>query len=115
MCASSGITYPSACHAECAEDEEYIEGICLKPCDCLDDWQPVCDVNGRTHQNLCVANCYGKEIAHEGACNCNCPAYKNPVCGNNQVTYLNSCYAKCAGVGVLYLKRCEEFPKIHNY
>ena len=49
VCASSGITYPSKCHAECADDDEYIEGICLKPCDCLDDYQPICGSDGRTY------------------------------------------------------------------
>ena len=38
-----------------------------------------------------------------------------PVCGNDQVTYQNYCFAACKGVGVLYLRRCEEYPEIKAY
>ena len=48
VCAKNGETYPDACFAECLgfEDDEYIEGICAKPCDCVDVYSPVCSSTG---------------------------------------------------------------------
>lgn len=46
VCAADGHTYPSSCHAECVGQEDYVEGICIKPCDCLDVFKPVCGANG---------------------------------------------------------------------
>ena len=46
VCAASGRTYPSKCHAECAGEMDWVEGICIKPCDCLDTFKPVCGFDG---------------------------------------------------------------------
>lgn len=117
VCSSNGITYPSACHARCADDKDFVDGACTKPCDCKDEFRPVCGTNGKTYSNKCNAECSGVKIdtRYKGGCECNCPEINNPVCGKDQVTYLNSCYAACAGIGVLYLRRCEEFPQIQKY
>ena len=116
VCGSNGLTYPSGCHAECAGEDEYIEGICLKRCDCLDVFKPVCGFNGQTYRNACSAQCEGVKVFDiNNACSCNCTNEKRPVCGNNQKTYLNECHAKCDNVGVTHLQACHEFPQIHSY
>ena len=36
VCTANGITFPNSCFAECMGITDYVEGICAKPCECLD-------------------------------------------------------------------------------
>ena len=115
VCTANGITFPNSCFAECMGITDYVEGICAKPCECLDTYQPVCSITGQTYRNKCEADCNGAIILSANACRCDCPNHNQPVCGNDQVTYLNTCHASCAGVGVLYLQPCKENPNIRKF
>jgi len=37
-------------------------------CLCIEIWDPVCGVNGKTYQNYCFLNCAGVQISHKGEC-----------------------------------------------
>lgn len=117
VCSSNNVTYPSACHARCVDDDSFEDGACQLECECLDEHKPVCGKNGKTYQNACFARCnqVAVDTNIDGACKCNCSNEYKPVCGKDQVTYKNHCFAECKGVGVLYLRRCEEYPQIRDY
>jgi hypothetical protein len=108
VCSTRGITYYNKCHAICYMDLRFVEGECLKRCDCLDEARPVCGTNKKTYLNACMAACQGVQIdmTITGPCTCDCDESVNRVCGKNGITYLNACYAGCDGVGVRYQSRC---------
>jgi len=45
---------------------------CPNSCGCPQTYKPVCGESGRTHGNLCLANCAGDKLISEGACNYKC-------------------------------------------
>lgn len=108
VCSSRGRTYVNKCHAICYMDLKYVDGECLRQCDCLDEERYVCGRNGRTYLNACMASCNGVELdmTIQGPCGCNCNENVDEVCGKNNVTYLNNCLAACDGVGVRYQGAC---------
>lgn len=60
-------------------------GKCVRRCDCRDEFEPVCGVNGVTYNSACEAECLLIEIDETiaGPCECNCLPIRQPVCGNN--------------------------------
>ncbi|XP_062602792.1 serine protease inhibitor dipetalogastin-like [Saccostrea cucullata] len=73
-------------------------------CACIQVYNPVCGINGRTYSNSGCAGCAGVSVQCMGECpcrspgnpgNCACPFIYDPVCGFNGRTYSNSCTARC--------------------
>ena len=63
VCAN-GTTYPSFCHARCDGNRrrDIVDGRCVRQCDCRDEFEPVCGVNGVTYRSACEADCLGVDI-----------------------------------------------------
>ncbi len=96
---------------------------------CIQEYVPVCGIDGRTYANRCVAEKENKtKVVYEGECKkvvipeipaaqlpeaslepliTACPTDYVPVCGTNNKTYDNSCYAKRAEAGVQYDGACK--------
>jgi hypothetical protein len=111
----TGITYESACHAECAGVREYVDG----PCDPLGTgcdrcaelgYDPVCGSDGKSYDNACYAVCAGIYDYKPGLCDdwCGCTEEYAPVCDpSTGTTYSNACFALCAGVTTWVDGECD--------
>ncbi|XP_061167871.1 serine protease inhibitor dipetalogastin-like [Saccostrea echinata] len=81
-------------------------------CACIQVYDPVCGINGRTYSNSACAGCAGVAVQCRGECpcrttgNCACGFIYDPVCGFNGRTYSNSCVARCSGVFFYWRGRC---------
>ncbi len=105
--------YPSACTSEVDGPFLNLAGRCLTggglvgsapsvaedlhpwvPCPAI--WAPVCDGNGTTWDNDCVAEAHGVTEFVDGECDKPCTKEYVPVCADG-VTYGNKCLAENAG------------------
>ncbi|KAL6722523.1 hypothetical protein Aduo_017639 [Ancylostoma duodenale] len=94
---------------------------------CTLEGLPVCDSQGKMHENVCVflhARCMaardGINLSTQPEENClkthcseECPSHEKPVCGSNFVTYTNLCRfnkerCKDESLSVLFYGKCEE-------
>lgn len=118
VCGSDGITYANECEAncfnvdvthkgecenpvngecatdsDCAENQKCVNGICTQntDCDCPEDIDPVCGVDGKTYNNLCELECNNVELLDVG--NCKDIHFCKPYCGNLEsgTAWLDSC------------------------
>jgi len=71
---------PPGCSIDCEYGYETDEDgvaicVCKAPpdCECSDDIDPVCTTDNQTFNNRCLAECAGKIVAHDGACETTCP------------------------------------------
>ena len=44
------------------------------PCECENDFTPVCGIDGFTYPNECIALCFGVEADYDGDCTPQCNA-----------------------------------------
>merc|ERR1719341_1546032 len=72
--------------------------------------KPVCSVDGKQYNNLCLAKCDGAEVDCKHQCPCpepiECTEEYKPVCGTDGITYDNSCKAECRSAEVKCQGEC---------
>lgn len=71
VCGRNGVTYKNGCYAWCNQTRVLHQGACDKnnnPCNCADKYEPVCDFEGNSYDNKCIANCYGKDASNSDFC-----------------------------------------------
>jgi|GEM_PF-3066983 len=84
-------SYPGACI--CCGAPGSVDGCCD-----LNDFVPVCGIDGVTYANACALSCAGVAKDYDGKCTC--PSTWAPVCGDSTIepgkkyTYGNECVAK---------------------
>jgi len=97
---------------------------CVEPkdCVCTREFKPVCAMmkdktTYKTYPNVCVAECEGAVVRHEGDCkkpDCVCPKKYAPFCGTTDKekyeTYLNECELNCAGATIKNRGKCAGAP-----
>ncbi|KAL5010561.1 hypothetical protein ScPMuIL_012866 [Solemya velum] len=93
-CPKVSETYFNQCEAKC-------NGLKKKHCHHFQS--PVCGVDDRDYENICLAQKAGVEVACEGICPCpcDCPEDRVPVCTALNKVYDNYCLAQCAGEEVV--------------
>jgi coxsackievirus/adenovirus receptor len=86
---------------------------------CLDIFDPVCGVDGKTYSNSCEALKHCVQIKHEGECaqspTCPdggmlCPQIFDPVCGMDGKTYSSACAAGQHCVQIKHEGECAQPP-----
>ena len=102
VCGVNQKTYPSACHARCANVKVAYKGSCIdcRLVRCSNIYQPVCGTDNLTHKNLCQMICIDHvNLKHLGACPvgipCPCPPGGPYVCAVNGQFYQGACIAQC--------------------
>ncbi len=138
-CRGCGCQEDAVCMADddCLTGEQCRDGVCRPAASCAErcadePLDPVCDDEGRTWPNRCVAGCEGAEDIEAGACMaeqcgpdlpcpdgracragrcvCDCPAEVAPVCAESGRTFSNLCQLQCAGETLAYEGPCEGPP-----
>lgn len=86
---------------------------CPNSCGCPSTYKPVCGISGRTHGNLCLANCAGDKVLTVGTCSYKCTRQelKNRirVCRNRlsgQNSYRKQCCTWLLNKGKRTDKKC---------
>ncbi|MDP2683715.1 MAG: Kazal-type serine protease inhibitor domain-containing protein [bacterium] len=146
VCGEDGRTYQSFCFAEKINHVKVIyKGKCGEPmleqdpnkiiqidpnnptnvvyCDKI--YKPVCGMDGKTYENICVANKINNVLVkYDGACGSQppptqvieCPTDYKPVCGNDNRSYANRCKAEqIYKVQVQYEGECKTTVPTCNY
>lgn len=128
---------PCDADSDCLESEICRDGICrpAPSCEaqCADEpLDRVCDAEGRTHPNRCVAECLGVGEVRPGPCEaeqcsperpcpdgqrcvggrclCDCPPDIAPVCAESGDTYSNLCELECHGAALAHEGPCDARP-----
>jgi hypothetical protein len=137
VCGEDGISYTSACNADCAGIGVRHVGPCgadagQPVCACAAVSDPVCGTDGKTYGSACLAGCAGVAIASVGACpdpsSCRTDADCAPrsdccgVCGTKSGPPPAGAYCGpgCPGAGALPAAclcvsgQCRDVPYDHN-
>lgn len=111
VCGADGVTYPTACDAQCAGAAIAQAGECRPECDCSGEpVETVCAVNGRTYSSGCEARCEGTTGMFSGTCEAVCGCREddnNPVCTTMGTTIGNFCMLACMGMEMAHEGACD--------
>lgn len=138
-CRVCGCLEDAPCEADddCLTGEICREGACRPAPTCIErcadaPLDPVCDADGQTWPNRCVADCEAAgelqpgrcpeeacgperpcpdgQACRAGRCVCDCDDALAPVCGASGRTFSNRCQLDCAGDALAYEGPCDGPP-----
>lgn len=108
VCGVDGVTYGTRCRLDARKITYAYEGPCRPitraftagptlPCDCPQEFSPVCALSGSTYESNCVILCSQQVPLSMEPCAspCNAPRIYDPVCGADSKTYDNAATLEC--------------------